>query len=52
MLDDKVVIPKSVKINNKNGNPRYKKEYMEVNAQEYARNLINRERRQGWDLTI
>jgi hypothetical protein len=50
--DDKVVIPKSVKINNKNGNPRYKKEYMEVNAQEYARNLINRERRQGWDLTI
>jgi len=50
--DDKVVIPKTVKINNKNGNPRYKKEYMEVDALEYARNLINRKRREGWELTI
>jgi predicted dehydrogenase len=50
--EDKVVIPESVTINNKNGNPRYKKEYKEVNAQEYARNLINRERRKGWELKI
>ncbi len=50
--DETIGIPKSVVINNNNGNPRYKKEWMEVNALEYAKNLINRERREGWELIV
>jgi predicted dehydrogenase len=50
--DEKLGIPKSVILNNENGNPRYKKEFMEVNALEYAKGLVKRERRDGWELTI
>jgi len=50
--EEKIGLPKTVKINNENGNPRFKKEWMEVNALEYANSLINRERRAGWELVV
>ncbi len=50
--DDKIRIAKTIKLNNENGNPRYKKEYMEVNALEYAKGLIKREPREGWELKL
>ena len=50
--DDKIGIAKSIKLNNENGNPRYKKEYVEVNALEYAKGLIKREAREGWELKL
>lgn len=50
--EEKIGIPKTVTINNENGNPRFKKEWMEVNALEFANNLINRERRKGWELVV
>jgi len=50
--DDKIGIAKTIKLNNNNGNPRYKKDWMEVDAYEYAKGLIKREAREGWELKI
>lgn len=50
--NEKIGIAKTIKMNNENGNPRYKKEYVEVNALEYANELIKRTRRPGWELEI
>ena len=50
--DEKIGIPKTVIINNENGNPRYKTEWEEVNALEYANKLIKRIPRKGWELEV
>ena len=50
--DDKIGIAKTIKLNNNNGNPRYKKDWVEVNAYEYAKGLIKREAREGWELKL
>jgi hypothetical protein len=50
--EDTIGIPKTIILNNENGNPRYKKEFVEVNALEYAKNLIKRTPRKGWELTV
>jgi predicted dehydrogenase len=50
--DEKVHFLKTLKINNENGQPRFKKEYMEVNASKFAKGLIKRKPRKGWELDI
>lgn len=50
--DDKIRIAKTIKLNNENGNPRYKKDWKEVDALEYAKSLIKREPRPGWELDL
>ncbi len=50
--EDKIRIAKTIKLNNENGNPRYKKDWMEVDAYAYAKDLIKRKPREGWELEI
>lgn len=50
--EETIGIPKTIILNNENGNPRYKKEFVEVNALEYAKNLIKRTPRKGWELIV
>jgi hypothetical protein len=50
--EETIGIPKTIILNNENGNPRYKKEFVEVNALEYAKNLIKRTPRKGWELVV
>ncbi len=50
--DEKIGIPKAVIVNNANGNPRYNTEWEEVNALEYAKGLVKREPRPGWELIL
>lgn len=49
---DKMRVARTIKINNKNGNPRFKKEWEEIDAYEYAKGLIKREPRPGWELEV
>lgn len=50
--DDKIRVARSIKLNNENGNPRYKKEWEEIDAYAYAIDLIKRKPREGWDLVL
>ncbi|MCG8306879.1 MAG: Gfo/Idh/MocA family oxidoreductase [Cytophagales bacterium] len=49
---DKIRVAKTIKINDANGNPRFKKEYEEIDAYEYAKGLIRRKPRPGWELEV
>jgi hypothetical protein len=49
---DKMRVARTIKINNANGNPRFKKEWEEIDAYEYAKGLIKRKPRPGWELEV
>ena len=49
---DKIRVAKTITINNNNGNPRYKKETEEIDAYEFAKGLIKRKPRPGWELEV
>ncbi len=50
--DDTIGLPTEVRTIIKNGQPRFKKEFEEINALEYAERLIKREPREGWELDV
>ncbi len=50
--DDKIRLPKFVKLDESTGIPSYRSEYETVNALEYAKNLINIRPRDGWELIV
>lgn len=51
--DDEVIkIPKVIKLEERNNIPYYKKEYVNVNALEYAQSMIKRKERKGWKLDL
>ena len=50
--DDKMRIPKFVKLDTTTKVPRYNTEYEIINAYEYAQNLINEKPRKGWELNL
>jgi predicted dehydrogenase len=51
--DDEVIkIPKVIKLEERNNIPYYNKEYVNVNALEYAQSLIKRKERKGWELEL
>lgn len=50
--EDKVRLPKVVKLDMSTGIPKFKSEYEIVNAYEYARKLINIKPRKGWELEL
>ena len=50
--DEKMRLPKFVKLDKSRKVPRYKSEYEIVNALEYAQSLINLKPRKGWELDL
>lgn len=50
--DEQVAIPQFVKLDTDRPSPRYKSEYVTLNALEYAQSLINRKPREGWGLDL
>lgn len=50
--EDKIRIPKFVKLDDSKGVPRYNTEYEIINALDYAESLIKRKPRKGWELEI
>ncbi|TKG90096.1 Gfo/Idh/MocA family oxidoreductase [Puteibacter caeruleilacunae] len=50
--DEKLKILKVIRINNDGPVPKYEREWVEVNALEYAENMIKRKTRSGWELEI
>lgn len=49
---EKIRVAKTIKINDANGNPRYNKDYEEIDAYEFAKSLIKRKPRPGWELVV
>jgi len=49
---EKIRVANTIKLNNENGNPRFKKDYKEIDAFEYAKGLIKRKPRPGWELEV
>lgn len=50
--DEKIRVPKTVKLDTSKKVPQYKSEYEIINAYEYAKQLINTKPRQGWELVL
>ena len=50
--DEKIRVPKSVKLDTDRPSPRYKTEYEIIDAYEYAKSLINLKPREGWELKV
>jgi predicted dehydrogenase len=49
---EKIGLPKFVQLDDDSGVPKYRSEYEEVDALEYAQNLIKRKPRDGWELIL
>lgn len=50
--DERIRVPKTVKLDTSNKVPRYQSEYEVINAYEYAKDLINLKPRSGWELEL
>lgn len=50
--EDKIRVARTIKINNENGNPRFRKEWEEIDAYKFAKGLIKRKPRPGWELVV
>ena len=50
--DEKMRVPKSVKLDTSRKSPRYNSEYEVINALEFAESLINLKPRNGWELVL
>ena len=50
--EEKMRVPKIVKLDTSGKVPRYKSEYEIIDAHEYAKNLINQKPRNGWELNL
>jgi hypothetical protein len=50
--DEKIRVPKSVKLDEERNLSRYKSEYEIINALEFAESLINLKPRNGWELEL